>query len=92
MYLTIIELEEVRETLMREYFVPEFLPPYTSELNGPIETVWSILKRKGISKITKLLLRKTCTKRMCIEAVEKEIEKIERKTFMNLLRAHYDEI
>ena len=77
---------------MKEYFVPEFLPPYTSELNGPIETVWSILKRKGISQITKLLIRKTCTKRMCIKAIEKEIRKIERETFLNLLRAHYDDI
>ena len=60
--------------------------------NGPIETVWSILKRKGKSQITKLLLRKTCTKRMCVKAVEKEIGKIERETFVNLLRAHYNDI
>ena len=81
-----------REKLMKEYFYPKYLPPYTSELNGPIETAWSVLKRKSINKFTKLLIRKECTKKKCIEVVKKEIGKIERQTFINLLRAHHDDI
>ena len=67
-----------RLTLMEPHFEVKFLPIYSSELNGPIETLWSGLKRKSISKITKLLIRKQCTRRTMIQAIDKQICKMPR--------------
>ena len=81
-----------RVDLMTQFFKVEYTPVYSSELNGPIESVWSVLKRKSLSKFTKLLLRKKCTRSACILAVRKEIEAIDKQTFINLLRSHYNDI
>ncbi len=43
--------------LMEKYFEVEYTPVYSSELNGPIESVWSVLKRMCLAKFTKLMLR-----------------------------------
>jgi transposase len=52
--------------LMERFFQPEYIPPYSSKLNGPIETVWSVLKSKVLKKFTKLMVRKCSTREACI--------------------------
>ena len=60
--------------------------------NGPIETVWSVLKRRCLSKFTKIMLRKKFSREACISTVEKEISHMEKQTFVNLCRVHYNDI
>ena len=55
-----------RRELMEQFFKVEYTPVYSCELNGPIESVWSVLKRKCLSKFTKLMLRKRCSRETCI--------------------------
>ena len=81
-----------RVELMEQFFRIEYIPVYSSPLNGPIESVWSVLKPKCLSKFTKIMLRKQSTRAACIQAVEKEIQAIGRQTFVNLLRAHYNDL
>ena len=40
--------------LMEQFCEPHFIPPYSSELNGPIESCWSVLKKRVFYKFTKL--------------------------------------
>ena len=65
------------------------IPVYSCELNGPIETAWSVIKARVVPKITQLQLQKQCTREKCIEAVKEEISLISSKTWANLCRAHY---
>ena len=80
-----------REDLMRQHFVVERLPVYSSELN-PIESCWSMLKGKCRRTFTQLLVQKQCTQKKFKEVVETEIESTDRDTYMNLCRAHYKDI
>jgi transposase len=48
--------------LMDNFCKVEFIPTYSCELNGPIETVWAILKRRVLPHWTKLLIRKDANK------------------------------
>ena len=81
-----------RRELLEQFFRIEYTPVYSSPLNGPIESVWSVLKPKCHSKFTKIMLRKRSTRAACIQAVEKEIQRIGRQTFVNLLRVHYNDL
>ena len=72
-------------------FHPMRLPIYSSELNA-IETVWSLLKRKAKSQFTKFAIKRQLTKYRCMFIVEEQIKTIARETFINLTRAHYDDI
>ena len=56
-----------RVDLMKQYFTVQFIPAYSCELNQPIETAWSVLKRRVKIKFTKLLIRKTLTREKSIE-------------------------
>ena len=38
--------------LMSEFCEVHFIPSYSCELNGPIETTWSVIKSRVIPKIT----------------------------------------
>ena len=53
--------QEARDILTK-FCRLEFIPTYSCELNGPIETVWSILKRRVLPRWTKLLIRKDANK------------------------------
>ena len=53
--------QEARDILTK-FCQIEFIPTYSCELNGPIETVWSILKRRVLPRWTKLLIRKDANK------------------------------
>lgn len=77
---------------MGQFFKYEYNVVYSSELNGPIETVWSVLKRRCLSKFTKIMLRKKFSREACISTVEKEISHMEKQTFVNLCRVHYNDI
>ena len=81
-----------RVELLEQFFRIEYTPVYSSPLNGPIESVWSVLKPPCLRKFTKIMLRKRSSRAACIEAVEKEIQRIGRQTFVNLLRAHYNDL
>ena len=81
-----------RVELMEQFFRIEYTPVYSSPLNAPIESVWSVLKPKCHSKFTKIMIRKRSSRAACIQAVEKEIQRIGRQTFVNLLRAHYNDL
>jgi hypothetical protein len=43
--------------VMSQFCEVHFTPTYSCELNGPIETAWSVIKRRVIPKFTKLQLR-----------------------------------
>ena len=66
-----------------------FIPPYSCELNGPIETAWSVIKRRVIPKFTMLQLRMKSSRSACIACLKKELLKIEPSIFSNLMRSHY---
>ena len=74
---------------MEQFCEPHFIPPYSSELNGPIETCWSVVKKRVFYKFTKLQLRKEFSRDACIKLVQDEIKSIEPQIFLNLLRSHY---
>ena len=62
---------------MEKYFEVLFIPAYSCELNQPIETAWSILKRRVKTKFTELLIKKTLTRDKSIEIVRKEFKLID---------------
>ena len=43
--------------VINQFCEVHFTPIYSCELNGPIETAWSVIKSKAIPKFTKLQLR-----------------------------------
>ena len=43
--------------IMNQFCEVHFTPVYSCELNGPIETAWSVIKSRTIPKFTKLQLR-----------------------------------
>ena len=74
---------------MDKYFEVIFIPSYSCELNQPIETAWSILKRRVKPKFTELLIKKTLTRAKSIEIVRKEFKLIDKNIFANIMRSHY---
>ena len=66
-----------------------FIPPYSCELNGPIETAWSVIKRRVIPKFTKLQLKMKSSRAACIACLKKELLTIEPAIYSNLMRSHY---
>ena len=75
--------------VMNQFCDVHFIPVYSCELNGPIETAWSVIKRRVIPKFTQLQLKKQSSREKCIELLKKEIKKIEPAIFQNILRSHY---
>ena len=59
------------------------------ELNGPIESAWSVIKRRVLPLFTKLQLRMKSSRAACIECLKKELKKIDPSVFANLMRSHY---
>ena len=45
-----------RRAIMNKFCKAEFIPTYSCELNGPIETLWAILKRRVLPRFTKLIV------------------------------------
>ena len=43
--------------IMNSFCSPEFIPPYSCELNMPIERFWSCIKSRVLKKFTALQLR-----------------------------------
>jgi transposase len=78
-----------KEEVLDQFCETHFIPTYSCELNGPIETAWAIVKKRVIPKFTQLQLKKTSTREKCIEVLKKELQKIEPSTFANLQRSHY---
>ena len=39
---------------MNQFCEVHWIPPYSCELNGPIETTWSVIKQRVVPKFTKL--------------------------------------
>ena len=66
-----------RMAIIEKYFEVLFIPAYSCELNQPIETAWSILKRRVKTKFTELLIKKTLTRDKSIEIVRKEFKLID---------------
>lgn len=62
---------------LEEFCEVHFIPPYSCELNEPIETAWSVIKARVIPKITQLQLKKQSSREACIHALKKELTKIE---------------
>ena len=62
-----------RKAIMDRFCIPMFIPTYSCELNGPIETVWSILKRRVLPRFTKLLVRKSGNKSKLKALVKDEL-------------------
>jgi transposase len=60
--------------LMDEFCKPEFIPTYSCELNGPIETTWAILKKRVLPRWTKLLIRKDANKAKFKAIVRDELD------------------
>ena len=58
---------------MDKFCTQLFIPTYSCELNGPIETVWGILKRRVLPRFTKLLIRKTGNKAKLKAIVKDEL-------------------
>ena len=76
-----------RKIIMDRFCVPLFIPTYSCELNGPIETVWSILKRRVLPRFTKLLIRKDGNKAKLKALVKDELfRKIDKQIYLNVLR------
>ena len=74
---------------MNQFCEVHFIPVYSCELNGPIESAWSVIKKRTIPKFTKLQLKMKSSREACIEQLKKEIKKVEPEIFSNLLRSHY---
>jgi transposase len=75
---------------MRVFSSPEYIPTYSCQLNGPIETCWAILKKRVEARFTKLLIRKTGNKAKLKAIVRDELDnKIDKQIYLNILRAHY---
>jgi transposase len=79
-----------RRAIMNKFCKPEFIPTYSCELNGPIETLWAVLKRRVLPRWTKLIVNGTATKNKLKALVKDELHnKIEQQIYKNILRAHY---
>ena len=79
-----------KRKIMRVFSSPEYIPTYSCQLNGPIETCWAILKRRVLTRWTKLLIRKTGNKAKLKAIVMDELHnKIDKQIYSNILRAHY---
>ena len=78
-----------RLLIMERFAQVQFIPAYSCQLQGPIEAVWSLVKRRVRPKFTELQLRDQCTRARCIELVQQTLEEVEVATFANLLRVHY---
>ena len=59
------------------------------QLNGPIETAWSVIKRRVIPKFTQIQLKMESSRAACIACLKKELTKIDPSIFANLMRSHY---
>jgi hypothetical protein len=55
----------------------------------PIETTWSVLKRRVKTKFTELLIKRTLTRDKSIEIVRKEFKLIDPVIFANIMRSHW---
>jgi transposase len=62
-----------RRDIMNRFCKPEFIPTYSCELNGPIETLWSVLKRRVLPRWTKLIVNGTATKKKLKALVKDEL-------------------
>jgi transposase len=58
---------------MNRFCKPEFIPTYSCELNGPIETLWSVLKRRVLPRWTTLIVNGTATKKKLKALVKDEL-------------------
>jgi transposase len=43
-----------KEEVLDQFCETHFIPTYSCELNGPIETAWAIVKKRVIPKFTQL--------------------------------------
>ena len=75
--------------LLEQFCEAHFIPPYSCQLNGPIETAWSVIKARVIPRFTQLQLKMQSSREKCIDLLKKELPKIEPQIFQNLLRSHY---
>ena len=75
--------------VMEQFCEPHFIPVYSCELNGPIETAWAVIKRRVVPKIMELQLKKQGGREACVALLKKELSEIEPEVFGNLLRSHY---
>ena len=41
-----------RIAMLKEFCTPKFVPPYSHELNMPIERVWSVIKARAKRQMT----------------------------------------
>ena len=73
-----------KEEVLGQFCETHFIPTYSCELNGPIETAWSIIKKRVIPKFTQLQLKKKSTRERCITVLKKELRKMEPSIFENL--------
>ena len=64
-----------RRAIMNKFCKTEFTPTYSCELNGPIETLWSILKRRVLPQFTELIVKGTANKTMLKALVRDELER-----------------
>ena len=79
-----------RREIMNKFCKSEFIPTYSCELNGPIETLWAILKRRVLPRFTKLIVRGKANKARLKALVRDELHnKIDKEIYANILRAHY---
>ena len=74
---------------LEEFCEVHFIPTYSCQLNGPIETAWSVIKKRVIPKFTMLQLWMKSSRQACIDQLKKELTKIEPEIFLNLMRSHY---
>ena len=75
---------------MNKFCKAEFIPTYSCELNGPIETLWAILKRRVAPRFTKLIIQGEANKSKLRAIVKDELlRKIDKQIYSNILRSHY---
>ncbi len=68
---------EDRMRIMNRFAQVRFIPAYSCQLQGPIEAVWSVVKRRVRPKFAELQLRDQCTRARCIELVQKTLLEVE---------------
>ena len=79
-----------RREIMNKFCKSEFIPTYSCELNGPIESLWAVLKRRVLPRFTKLIVRGKANKTRLKALVRDELHnKIDKQIYANILRAHY---
>ena len=62
-----------RRAIMNRFCKAEFIPTYSCELNGPIETLWAVLKRRVLPRWTKLIIKGTASKARLKALVKDEL-------------------